>query len=201
VYINIRDNSDIHLSGLRAVSRIAIIGNAGGGKSTLARVLSRQRGLRHVEIDQLLWQEGWKLSPADVYARQHADLIAGESWIIDGLGQFASIPDRLSRATEIILIDMPLWVHFWLAAERQLAWTGGKLEHPPGGISTIPPMQAIFRTMWDVEQTWMPEVRALCASAEANGTAVTRITSLEELQAITLSDQKRVPTVTERGAP
>jgi adenylate kinase family enzyme len=49
------------------VSRFAIIGNAGGGKSTLARVLARQRRLRHVEIDELLWQEGWKLSPADVY--------------------------------------------------------------------------------------------------------------------------------------
>jgi ATPase subunit of ABC transporter with duplicated ATPase domains len=75
------------------VSRFAIIGNAGGGKSTLARVLARQRRLRHVEIDELLWQEGWKLSSADVYLKQHADLIAGDSWVIDGLGQQASIPD------------------------------------------------------------------------------------------------------------
>jgi hypothetical protein len=169
------------------VSRIAIIGNAGGGKSTLARVLARQRRLRHVEIDTLLWQEGWKLSPADVYLKQHADLIAGDGWVIDGLGQQASIPDRLSRATEIILVDMPLWIHFWLAAERHISWTNGKLEHPPGGISAIPPMQAVFRTMWEVEQVWMPEVRTLCANAEASGTAVTRIVSLEELNTFTLS--------------
>jgi adenylate kinase family enzyme len=38
------------------MSRIAIIGNAGGGKSTLARKLAKQRGLRHIEIDRLLWQ-------------------------------------------------------------------------------------------------------------------------------------------------
>jgi hypothetical protein len=125
-------------------------------------VLARQRRLRHVEIDELLWQVGWKLSPADVYLKQHADLIAGDSWVIDGLGQQASIPDRLSRATEIMLVDTPPWMHFWLAAERQIAWVNGKLEHTPGGISTIPPMQALFRTMWEVEQTWMPEVRALC---------------------------------------
>jgi hypothetical protein len=169
------------------VSRIAIIGNAGGGKSTLARALAEQRRLRHVEIDHLLWQEGWKLSPADVYLRQHAELISSDGWIIDGLGQQASIPDRLSRATEIILIDMPLWVHFWLVAERQIAWVSGKLEHTPGGISTIPPMRALFQTMWEVEQTWMPEVRALCINAEANGRAVTRIASLEELNAYTPS--------------
>jgi adenylate kinase family enzyme len=163
--------------------RIVIIGNAGGGKSTLARTLAKRRRLRHVEIDQLLWQEGWKHSPADVYLKQHADLISGDGWVIDGLGQQASIPDRLSRATEIILIDMPLWIHFWLAAERQIAWASGKLEHTPGGISTIPPTQALFRTIWEVEQTWMPDVRALCANAEANGTIVTRIASLEELNA------------------
>jgi hypothetical protein len=82
---------------------------------------------------------------------------------------------------------MPLWIHFWLAAERHISWTNGKLEHPPGGISAIPPMQAVFRTMWEVEQVWMPEVRTLCANAEASGTAVTRIVSLEELNTFTLS--------------
>jgi adenylate kinase family enzyme len=149
--------------------------------------LQKQRRLRHVEIDQLLWQEGWKLSPADVYLKQHAELIASDGWVIDGLGQQASIADRLARATEIILIDMPLWIHFWLAAERQIAWVSGKLEHTPGGISTIPPTDALFRTIWEVEQTWMPEVRALCSDAEANRTTVTRITSLEELNAFTSS--------------
>jgi adenylate kinase family enzyme len=179
--------TDRRFSSTPNVSRIAIIGNAGGGKSTLARTPAERRRLRYVEIDRWVWQEGWKLSPADVYLRQHAELIASDGWVIDGLGQKASIPDRLSRATEIILIDMPLWVHFWLAAERQIAWVNGKLEHTPAGISTVPPMRAVFRTMWEVEQSWMPEVRALCADAEANGTAVTRIASLEELDAFTLS--------------
>jgi adenylate kinase family enzyme len=32
--------------------RIVIIGNSGGGKSTLARTLAKRRGLRHVEVDQ-----------------------------------------------------------------------------------------------------------------------------------------------------
>ena len=41
------------------MSRIVVIGNAGGGKSTLARLLAQRRGLPHIEIDRLLWQEGW----------------------------------------------------------------------------------------------------------------------------------------------
>ena len=165
--------------------RIVIIGNAAGGKSTLARLIATRRGLRHVEIDQLLWQEAWKLTPSDVYARQHAEFIESDAWVIDGLGQQTSIPARLSRATEIILIDLPVWLHFCLAAERQIAWASGNLEHAPGGICQMPPTQALFKAIWDVDQTWMPELRALCVRAEADGKSITRIRSLDEREAFT----------------
>lgn len=167
--------------------RIVIIGNAGGGKSTLARKLARRRNLRHVEIDGLLWQEGWKLTPAETYDRRHAAIIAGDDWLIDGLGRQATIADRIARATEIILIDMPLWMHFWLAAERQIAWSRGTLEHAPGGITQMPGTQALFRTIWEVEQTWMPELRALCREAEKRGTTLTRLTDVDELGAFAKS--------------
>src|SRR5262245_5561417 len=73
-----------------------------------------------MEVDSLLWQSGWRLAPVETYNAAHALLIAQEQWIIDGLGRQESIPHRLSRATDIVVIDMPLWMHFWLAAERQL---------------------------------------------------------------------------------
>ena len=103
------------------MSRVVVIGNSGGGTSTLARKLAERRGLRHVEIDRLLWQDGWVLTPEDAYARQHREIISQDEWLIDGLGRQDSIAERVGRATEIILIDMPLWMHFWLAAERQIA--------------------------------------------------------------------------------
>jgi adenylate kinase family enzyme len=169
------------------MSRVVIIGNAGGGKSTLARILSDQRALHHVEIDRLLWQEGWQLTPIEVYEREHAEIIKGDSWVIDGLGQKASISSRISRATDIILIDMPLWMHFWLAAERQIAWALGKVEHTPGGISEMPPTRGLFQAIWEVDRDWMPQVRALCIDADKDGKSVTRITSVNELDALTRS--------------
>src|ERR1700742_371255 len=115
------------------MSRICIVGNSGGGKSTLARHLAATRGLPHVEIDRLYWQPDWSVTPSDIYEQQHAQIIDSDKWIIDGGGALASIPPRLNRATEIFLIDMPLWMHFWLAAERQIAWATGTIEHPPSG--------------------------------------------------------------------
>jgi adenylate kinase family enzyme len=167
------------------MSRVVIIGNAGGGKSTLARMLARHRGLPHVEVDRLLWQEGWRLTPNDVYLEQHNELISRTEWVIDGVGQRDSIPARLSRATEVILIDMPLWMHFWLAAERQIAWASGKLEDAPGGIAQMPSTQALFKTIWDVDRDWMPEIRVLCSAAEAQGKTITRIASVEDLNRFT----------------
>jgi hypothetical protein len=85
------------------------------------------------------------------------------------------------------LIDMPLGMHFWLAAERQIAWTRGALEHPPAGLSQMPPTRDLFRTIWDVERDWMPGIRALCTDAETQGKIVVRLTSVDELDAFAQS--------------
>jgi len=167
------------------MSRVVIIGNAGAGKSTLARKLAARRELPHIEIDRLLWQEGWKTTPAEVYEQRHARAIAGDRWVIDGLGHRMSISDRIARATEIILIDMPLWMHFWLAAERQIAWARGSIDHVPGGITQMPPTQRLFRAIWEVEHDWMPTVRSLCDEAEARGKIVVRLSDVPALDAFT----------------
>lgn len=163
--------------------RIVIFGNTSGGKSTLARRLALVRNLPHVEIDRLYWQADWSVVPADVYARRHEEAIAGEDWIIDGGGNLQSVRARSERATEIVLIDMPLWVHFWLAAERQIAWANGTLAHPPAGIADVPPTRRLFEIIWEVDRDWMPVLRALCDEHAARGKSVVRLTSLEAVEA------------------
>jgi len=166
-----------------SADRIAIIGNAGGGKSTLARAMAARRGLPLTEIDKLLWLPGWRLSPDDQYEARHAPLIAGESWLIEGMGRLETIRDRLLRATWVVSIDMPIWMHFWLAAERQIAWTKNELDHPPAGLDDMISTEDMFRTLWETEQEWMPTIRANIDEAESTGIEVTRIASVDELNA------------------
>jgi adenylate kinase family enzyme len=162
------------------LSRIAIIGNAAGGKSTLAYQISVARGLPLVEVDRLLWREDWHLASSEVYNAQHSGAIAGDQWVIEGLGSQGSIPARLSRATEIVLIDLPLWVHFALAAERQIHWSDQNAT--PAGLGRKPPTMALFKTMWEVDQNWLPGIRELCREAEQTK-KVTRLCSLKEIDA------------------
>jgi adenylate kinase family enzyme len=165
------------------MARIVVIGNAAGGKSTLARHLARRRELPLIEVDRLLWQQGWQETPAADYARGHATIVAQDRWVIDGLGRQDSIAERLARSTEIILIDMPPWMHFWLAAERQIAWSQGRLDNPPAGAAEMPSTRKLFRTMWEVDHGWLPDIRSMCAEAELEGKTVTRLGSIDELDA------------------
>ena len=162
-------------------ARVAVIGNSGGGKSGLARKLAQRHDLPYVEIDAFLWQAGWRPAPVEIYDAAHARWLAEDRWVMDGLGRRESIAVRLARATDIVLIDLPVWVHFQLAAERQIAWTTGTLAHPPAGIAAMPPTGAMFETIWMVDRDWMPEIRALVAREGAAGKSVTRIASLDAL--------------------
>ena len=163
------------------MQRVSVIGNSGGGKSTIARRLAARLAYPCVEIDTLLWLPDWRPAPVERYDAEHARLIAAERWIIDGLGRLQSIAQRLSRSTDIVLVDLPLWMHFWLAAERQLQWAAGDLKNPPAGIAQMPRTEALFRTIWEVDQTWMPEIRRLVAVEEGRGKHVSRLTSVSDL--------------------
>lgn len=164
--------------------RIAIIGNSGGGKSTLARKLAAARGLPLVEADRMLWRPGWQLAPVAEYERDHAAAIARPAWIIEGLGRKESARDRLRRATEIILIDMPLEVHLRLATERHAAWEAGTLAYPPAMMANAPPLADLLATVRDNDRTWMPDIRRWVVDAETAGTMVTRVGSVAELETI-----------------
>src|SRR3954469_2290096 len=143
------------------MARILIIGNAGGGKSVLARKIAAKRDLPYREIDTIVWRPGWEAFSQDEYEAAHAKLIAEEDWVLDGVGWTESLPARFDRATEIILIDMPLWMHFWLAAERQFPWAQGKLDIPVAGIAEMPTTRGMFEALWETDQEMAPVFRRL----------------------------------------
>jgi hypothetical protein len=106
------------------------------------------------------------MAPTDVYDGEHARLIAQDRWVMEGLGTRASIPARLQRATVVVLIGTPLWVHFWLAAERQCQWVDRSLDHPPANSAQAPPPKALFETISQVDAIGCPE-SAICWMARS----------------------------------
>jgi adenylate kinase family enzyme len=95
-----------------------VFGNAGGGKSTLARRVAAATGLPLYVIDKIQFRPGGAAIPHEEYLRIHAELLKRDEWIIDGFGCVASAWERFSAADTLVLVDLPLITHYWWVTKR-----------------------------------------------------------------------------------
>lgn len=143
------------------MTRVAIIGNAGGGKSTIARKLRDTLGLPLYPVDQLQWRPGWKPTPRQEFLEVHAELLAEPKWIIDGWGDFDAIEERFRRAEPIILVDYPLWRHYWWALKRQfMCLFRPRIDGPPG-CPMLPMTWQRMKMIWAIDKQALPGLRSL----------------------------------------
>ncbi|TQV81683.1 flagellar protein FlaR [Denitrobaculum tricleocarpae] len=142
------------------MTRVAVIGNAGGGKSTLCRAISDALGLPYHSIDKIQWLPGWEMMPEAEFHIRHESLIAGERWIIDGFGPWQDIERRFDAADTIVFIDLPLWRHLLWATKRQIRSVFlGRTDGPEG----CPMWQVTFklyRMMWWLHRKVRPKLIA-----------------------------------------
>jgi adenylate kinase family enzyme len=90
-----------------SMQRIAVVGSAGSGKTTVARELADRLRLPHIELDAIFHQPGWEPMPDDEFAEQVSVAIAGDRWITDGNYQRVSRPIIWPRADTIVFLDLP----------------------------------------------------------------------------------------------
>jgi adenylate kinase family enzyme len=65
--------------------RVVLLGNAGAGKSTMARRIIGDSGIARLSLDQIAWDEGPKRKPLEVSLRLLNDFLqSNEQWIIEG---------------------------------------------------------------------------------------------------------------------
>jgi hypothetical protein len=144
------------------MSKVAIIGNAGGGKSALARRLGKRFRLPVRVIDDVQWQPGWRPAPADVISATHAAWLAESKWIIDGWGPWELIEQRFVEADTIVIVDFPLRVHYRWALQRQvLAAVGLAKGWPPAGCPALAVTLRLLRVMQYVNRELRPRLLRL----------------------------------------
>ena len=85
--------------------RVMIIGAVGTGKSVLSTRLGQLLGLPVIHLDLIVWQPGCRVIPDDEFMAIHRDLIARDSWIIEGVGHWESWDERAAAADTIVLPD------------------------------------------------------------------------------------------------
>jgi adenylate kinase family enzyme len=114
------------------MQRVLIIGPCGSGKSTLARELAPLLGLPLVHMDQLGWQAGWvETEKAELNARL-ADVVAQDTWMIEG-NYGSTLAPRLDRADTVIYLDFPIRLCLWRLIKRIVMHRGRSRPDMPEG--------------------------------------------------------------------
>jgi adenylate kinase family enzyme len=180
--------------------KVAVFGNAGGGKSTLARRLAEITGLPLYVIDIIQYsdgvfqadkKDGGKVSPEE-YARMHRNILSREDWIIDGYGSVASAWERFGVADTLVYIDLPMLAHYWGVTKRLL---GGMISNPKGWPENSPVWESSldgYQVVWQCHRRLTPKYRQLVADM-ASSKRVHHLRSRSEVAAFIQSvvDEQR----------
>lgn len=155
------------------MNKVAVFGNAGGGKSTLARRLAAITGLPLYVLDIVQFRDGryWPdekdggQCSREEYAALHADLIARERWIIDGYGSVATAWERFAAADTLVHVDLPILAHYVGVTRR---FVTGLLRNPPGWPENSPLWESTldgYRVVGRCHRDLTPRYRAMMAEA------------------------------------
>lgn len=144
--------------------KIMIIGNAGGGKSTLAKQLSQAKNLPLYRLDSLQWKPGWIKTPKAEFDCLHDRLIAKDIWIIDGFASWESIERRCAAADTIILVDHSLWIHYWWAIKRQFMCLFRPRPDFIEGCPMLPMTGKLLKMIWQIHKQIKPKLIELINS-------------------------------------
>lgn len=150
------------------MKRVAVFGNAGGGKSTLAKTLANITGLPLHPVDSVKYRPGGEEVPHAEYLEIHAELLRNERWIIDGFGCVASAWERFAAADTLVYVDLPLAIHYLWVTKRFIK---GMLVNPEGWPANSPMWRSTlagYRVIPLCHRHMTPKYRQLVAEAAAS---------------------------------
>ncbi|MEM6451771.1 MAG: adenylate kinase [Cyanobacteria bacterium P01_D01_bin.105] len=148
------------------MNKVAVFGNAGGGKSTLSKRLSDMTGLPWVPLDSLQFRPGGEAVPHAEFKAAHDELLKQDRWIVDGFGSIDTLWNRLTVADTLVYLDMPVLQHYWWVTKRFLvgAWV------PPAGwperSSIWKGTLTSYQTVWLCHTKLTPKYRDYVAQAK-----------------------------------
>jgi len=147
---------------LGRMKRVAIFGNSGGGKSTLALELAAITGLPLYVLDKIKYRPGGGEVSYEEYLQAHTRLVDCNEWIIDGFGCIRSVWERFEAADTLIHVDLPLVVHVLWVTKRLVK---GLFVAPEGW----PENSSIesYRVLWPCHSRLTPKYRSYVSESGA----------------------------------
>lgn len=144
--------------------RVSVVGNSGSGKTWLSGELSRLLGIRHVELDALYHQPGWRALDEETLRDRVAHAVSGEGWVVDG--NYSIVRDLVwERADTVVWLDPPRHVLLPRLVARTLRrtlvreelWNGNR--EPLSNLYSVDPERSIIAWAWTRDELYRHRYR------------------------------------------
>lgn len=142
--------------------RIAILGNAGSGKSTLTFKINKILDLTIYHLDKYFWKPNWVRSNLDEYKIVHDNLCNQDKWIIDGMN-LKFLDYRISKADLIIFLDVPRYKCFWRIFKRTIKYYGKETPSSAQGCHERINWEffTFLKWVWNFKSDYNPKIKEI----------------------------------------
>ena len=174
--------------------RIAIVGNSGTGKTTLAARLASELGLTHIELDALYHRANWQEATPEDFQRDLRAAMQAADAATDGwttCGNYRSAGGRINQdaADTIIWLDMPRWLILRRvtmrtvrrAITREELWNGNR--EPLTNFYRLDPQKNIIRWAWTKYDDYRQQNLAAMTDGTWSHATVHQLRSSAEVEA------------------
>jgi len=137
------------------VRRVSVVGNAGSGKSSLARRLADVLAVPYVELDALHHLPGWTPIDPDEFSAKVGEIARSEEWVIDGNYRTVVVDGPVwDNADTVVWLDPPRLTVMRQVTGRTLRrvvrrtelWNGNR--EPWQNLWAWDPNRSIIRWTW-----------------------------------------------------
>jgi len=157
--------------------RVLVIGPGGAGKTTFARALAERTGLPLIHLDTLYWSAGWTPTPNEEWDRTIEQLVARNSWIIDG-NYGRTLPTRLAACDTVIFLDTPRLLSLWRVLQRSVRYRGRSRPDLPAGCPEVLTWEFVW-WIWTYKKRRRPDILRQMAALPARTRAIVLHSSRE----------------------
>lgn len=140
--------------------KIAIIGNAGSGKSELGLKLHRILGIPLYHLDQYFWKPHWQEPDPAEFEHIHHQLCDQKAWIIEGVAT-KLFEYRVKKADIVIFLDIPIYLCFYRVLKRMLLNFGNVIPSSAKECPQRIPSLKFLKFIWNFNSERKPIIEAL----------------------------------------
>lgn len=153
-------------------------------RANFARRLGAAAGLEVVHLDRHYWNPNWVETPKDEWQTKVAEILAGDSWIIDG-NYSGTLEMRIERCDTVIFLDMPRIVCVYRILRRVVIYH--KVTRPDMGMGCGEQFNWKFiKSVWNYPTRSKPKVEGILKFYR-NSKNIIRVKSNKEIEMLLTS--------------